>query len=50
MTMTGRPRSVFRTAEVGHVAAADPRQLECSIAVAKELNLDRAAIRLNMEG
>ena len=29
MTMTVRPQPVFRTADVGNVAAAAPRQIEC---------------------
>jgi LysR family transcriptional regulator, benzoate and cis,cis-muconate-responsive activator of ben and cat genes len=46
--MTDRPQPVFRAVGADQVAAVDPRQLECFIAVAEELNINRAAIRLHM--
>ena len=46
--MSDRPQPVFRAVGADQVAAVDPRQLECFIAVAEELNINRAAIRLHM--
>ena len=46
--MSERPQPVFRAAGTGRVAAVDSRQLECFIAVAEELNINRAAVRLHM--
>jgi LysR family transcriptional regulator, benzoate and cis,cis-muconate-responsive activator of ben and cat genes len=45
--MSERPQPVFRVADTGR-AAVDSRQLECFIAVAEELNINRAAVRLHM--
>src|ERR1700739_651485 len=46
--MSERPQPVFRVADTGRAAAVDSRQLECFIAVAEELNINRAAVRLHM--
>jgi LysR family transcriptional regulator, benzoate and cis,cis-muconate-responsive activator of ben and cat genes len=47
--MREQPPPVIRASEINHAAVAvDPRQLECFIAVAEELNLNRAALRLRM--
>ena len=46
--MPERPQPVFRVADAGRAAAVDSRQLECFIAVAEELNINRAAVRLHM--
>jgi len=46
--MSGRPQPVFRVADTRRRAAVDSRQLECFIAVAEELNINRAAVRLHM--
>ena len=44
----GDPKQPNQNGGAGLLSALDPRQLECFIAVAEELNLGRAAIRLHM--
>jgi Bacterial regulatory helix-turn-helix protein, lysR family len=46
--MSERPQPVFRDADTSRAAAVDSRQLECFIAVAEELNINCAAVRLHM--
>src|SRR5580704_8557698 len=48
MSERPRPEPVFRVADTGRAGAVDSRQLECFIAVAEELNINRAALRLHM--